>query len=65
MKKVNFFNFPTYNIYITKNQDKTEIRKKSNLSRKRTFKKTTFNSWCKASTLENEKLNVKVVFKAE
>ena len=65
MKKVNFFNFPSYNIDIKKNTDDSIfLRKLKKAESKRLFTKIKFSSWCKSVNIENEKLNIRVTFKS-
>ena len=64
MKKVNFFNFPSYNIDIKKNtEDSIFLRKVKKNESKRLITKIKFSSWCKSVNMQNEKLNIRVTFK--
>ena len=64
MKKVNFFNFPSYNINVQKLIDNSFVLKKST---KNTFKceRINFQSWCNLVKINQEKLIIKVVSKFE
>ncbi len=65
MKKVNFFNFPSYNIDIKKNTDDSIFLKKIiKTEPKRFITKVKFFSWCNSVNIENEKLNIRVTFKS-
>ncbi len=66
MKKVNFFNFPSYSIDIKKNtEDSIFLRKIIKTESRRLIRKIKFSTWCKSVNIENEKLNIRVTFKSE
>ena len=54
MKKVNFFNFPSLDIDVTKLTNNNYIRKKR--INKHQFKKIKFTSWCSRVKINNEKI---------
>ena len=65
MKKVNFFNFPSYNIDIKKYcEDSLLHRKYNKYESKKLILKTKFSSCCKFVNISNEKINFKVTFKS-
>ena len=66
MKKVNFFNFPYYNIDIKKNtEDSLFLNKHKKNESKKLFVKIKFTSWCKSVNIKNEKLNFRVTSNSE
>ena len=64
MKKVNFFNFPSYNINVQKLIDNSFVLKKST---KNSIKcvRINFPSWCSLINIDQGKLIIKVVSKFE
>ena len=64
MKKVNFFNFPSYNIDIKKNTEESIfLRKIRKNESKKLITKINFSSWCNSVNIQNQKLNTRVTFK--
>ena len=64
MKKVNFFNFPSYNIDIKKNtEDSIFLRKVKKTESRKYITKIKFHTWCNSVNIKNERLNIRVTFK--
>ena len=64
MKKVNYFNFPSYNIDIKKNTEESIfLRKIRKNESKKLITKINFSSWCNSVNIQNQKLNTRVTFK--